>query len=133
MAGFDDLDALGRRAMAVAGDDQPFERSAPMGFDRGRHGGRGLAGADDDRAAFGRRREMGRHAMRRRRRFNRGGEHALEQRAMIGGHERFRPFAGAAGPLPYPPSLRGRGYGRGPAALIALPFTRPSWPLRDWP
>ena len=34
MGGFDDLDALGRRAVAVAGDDEAFERPVPGRFDR---------------------------------------------------------------------------------------------------
>ena len=57
MGGFDHLDALRRRAMAVAGDDQAFERALPSRLDRCGHRRGGLAGADDDRASLRRQRE----------------------------------------------------------------------------
>ena len=60
MGGLDHLDPLQRAdAVAIARDDQAGERlvSRPMRFDRAGHRGRGLAGADDDRAARGRREE----------------------------------------------------------------------------
>ncbi len=41
-------------AVAVARDDQPFERMRPAIFERARHGRTRLAGADHDRAALGR-------------------------------------------------------------------------------
>ena len=49
--------------MAVAGDDEAFERPAPRRFDRGRHRRRGLAGADDDRAPLRRRRQEARERL----------------------------------------------------------------------
>ena len=52
MRGLDNLDMFGRRAMAVARDDEPFERPGPRRLDRGGHGCRRLARADDDGAAF---------------------------------------------------------------------------------
>ena len=55
MRGLDDLDALARHAVAVAGDDEPGERAAPVLLERPRHRGRSLARADNDGAALGRR------------------------------------------------------------------------------
>ena len=52
MRGLDDLDALAGRGIAVAGDDDAFERPVP-GLLEGRcHLRRALAGADDDGAAL---------------------------------------------------------------------------------
>ena len=62
MGGLDDLDPPAGRAMAVAGDDEPFEPSRQMRLGGGRHGGARLAGADDDDAPGGRRGKMRRHA-----------------------------------------------------------------------
>ncbi len=78
MARLDHLDAAAGDAVAIARDDDPLERLRPMVFDRARHRRRGLAGADDDGAALGRRRQVGRHAARRVRRRERGIEQALQ-------------------------------------------------------
>ena len=47
-----DLDALAFGAIAVAGDDQPFDRPVPDLLERRRHLRRALAGADDDGATL---------------------------------------------------------------------------------
>ena len=65
--------------VAVAGDDQALERSRPVVLDRLRHRGAGLAGAQHDRAALGRRREVGRHDPLRQRRRDRRVQHGAEQ------------------------------------------------------
>ena len=56
--GLDDLDPLAGHAVAGAGDDQAFERTRPVRLDGLRHARGGLAGAEHDRAAAGRRRQM---------------------------------------------------------------------------
>ena len=55
VGGLDHLDALARQTVAVARDDQAGQRTRPMILHRLRHRGRGLAGADHDGAALGRR------------------------------------------------------------------------------
>ena len=67
MAGFDHADTVGQKSMRIAGDDCAFERRAgrPVLLDRERHRCGGFARADDQRAAFGRRRQMLRHDMQR--------------------------------------------------------------------
>ena len=57
-----------------------------MRLDGGRHRGRGLAGADDDRAALRPRRQMRRHAQGWRRGVHRRVEHGEQQAAMIDAH-----------------------------------------------
>lgn len=67
MPGFDHGDAIGEEAVLVTGDDQPVERRVgrPVLFDRERHGGGSLAGADDERATARRLRQMRRHDLQR--------------------------------------------------------------------
>ena len=48
MRGLDDLDALTRHVVAIAGDDESLQRSVPRVFDRARHR-RGPAGAAIER------------------------------------------------------------------------------------
>ena len=81
MRGFDDFDALRRRAVAVAGDDEAFERPAPDRLDRGGHRRGGLAGADDDRAPLGRRGQEAREPFARRGGVDRGLKQAGQQGA----------------------------------------------------
>ena len=81
MGGLDDLDMPGGDAMAVARDDEPGERSLPMGLDGARHGGGSLAGAHHHGAALGRRRQKRRDAARRVAGGERGVEHAAQQGA----------------------------------------------------
>ena len=54
-----------------------------MVLQRPRHGGRGLAGADDDGAALRRRGQMRRHAKRGLRGGDRGVEHAAQQQSRV--------------------------------------------------
>ena len=79
----DDLDPAARHVVAVAGDDQPFERAGPVVFDRARHRRRGLAGADDDQPPLGRRRQVLRQAQRRLRGRHRGVEHPSQQVTLL--------------------------------------------------
>ncbi len=55
VARLDDLDPLAGHGMAVAGDDEPAQFARPRRLERARHRRRGLAGADDHRAARNRR------------------------------------------------------------------------------
>ena len=57
----DDLDACAGYGVAVAGDHKPLERPRPVLLDRLGHRGRGLAGAEDDGAPSGWRRQVPRH------------------------------------------------------------------------
>ena len=78
--------------MLVTRDDQAFDRRGIMLLDRRGHGGGGLAGADDDGAALGRRdfRQIGRQAKRRMRRAHGGVEHFAKEFAVIVGHGGFQ-------------------------------------------
>ncbi len=67
-------------AMAVAGHHQPFERARPVVLDRLRHGGRGLAGAEDDRPPARRRGQVGQDRARGRRDLDRGIEQLAQTR-----------------------------------------------------
>ena len=78
MRGLDDLDPLAGHGMAVAGDDEAGQRPRPVILDRLRHGGRGLAGAEDDGASFRRRREVAGDDAGRKGCRNRGIEHAAQ-------------------------------------------------------
>ena len=77
--------------MLVTRDDQAFDRRGIMLLDRRGHGGGGLAGADDDGAALGRRdfRQIGRQAKRRMRRAHGGVEHFAKEFAVVVGHGGF--------------------------------------------
>ena len=77
--------------MFVTRDDQTFDRGGIMLLDRRGHGGGGLAGADDDHAALGRRdfRQIGRQAKRRMRRAHGGVEHFAKEFAVVVGHGDF--------------------------------------------
>ena len=77
--GLGDLDAAGRAAVAVAGEDEALA-GAPGGLHRLGHAGGGLAGADDDDAAGGLRRERGGDAAHR----VGGGDGAVEEAAEEG-------------------------------------------------
>ena len=55
MRRLDHLDPGARHGVAVAGDHEAFERARPVPLDRARHRRRGLAGAEHDGAAGGRR------------------------------------------------------------------------------
>ena len=61
MGGLDDLDRSAGHGVAVAGDDEAGERARPVVLDRLGHRRRGLAGAEHDGAALGRRRQVRRH------------------------------------------------------------------------
>ncbi len=98
----DDLDALARHAVAVAGDDQAVERPRPMILDRPRHRRRGLAGADHDQPPAIVRRQMRRHAQGRIGSRDGGVEQAAQHRARI--HPRI-PF----GNQPRPASVAASG------------------------
>ena len=87
--GLDDLDPPAGHAMAVAGDDQPGQRARPVILDRARHGGGGLAGADHDGAALGRRRQMRRQDSGRVGRVERGIEQAAEEGQGSAGRTQF--------------------------------------------
>src|SRR5688572_7631497 len=64
MRGFDDLDALARRAVAVAGDHQTrMDRPRPGEFEGTGHLRRCLAGTDDDGSPLGLRRQVDRDGM----------------------------------------------------------------------
>jgi hypothetical protein len=85
VGGFDDLDALTGRAVAVARHHQTRQRPVrflPMRLDRLRHGRRGLAGTDDDQATAAellRARQLGRQAKRRLGGGHGGVEHLAQQ------------------------------------------------------
>ena len=61
----DHLDPLARQAVAVARDDEAGERTGPVLLDRLGHRGGGLAGAEHDGAALGRRGQVGRENLQR--------------------------------------------------------------------
>ena len=84
MAGFDHRDAVGQQPVLVARDDEAVERrlGRPVLLDRERHRSGGLAGADDQRAAFGRLRQMRRHDLERIGGGERGVEAAEQNRAV---------------------------------------------------
>nr|HID12607.1 hypothetical protein [Anaerolineae bacterium] len=52
MSGFDHFQTLRRHAIAVAGDDEPIERTVPCVFQCFGHGARRLARTDNDGAAL---------------------------------------------------------------------------------
>ncbi len=61
----DHLDPLARQAVAVARDDEAGERAGPIVLHRLGHGGGGLAGAEHDGAALGRRGQVRRQDLQR--------------------------------------------------------------------
>ncbi len=80
MGGLDHFEALRRHAIAVTGDDEPFERPVPSVLEGLGHRAGGFARADNDSAAFGFRRQMRRHAERRQGCVHTGLEHGFEKR-----------------------------------------------------
>ncbi len=87
--GLDDLDAAARRAVAVARHHESGQRAAPVLFDRLRHRGRGLAGADHHQptgAEFVGPWQVRRHAARGLRAGHGGVEHAAQQRGLARHH-----------------------------------------------
>ena len=86
MRRLDDLDALAGHGVAVAGDDEAFERARPVALERLRHRRRGLAGADHDRAALRRLGQEARDAVLGLGGVDRRGEHLREQFARSGVH-----------------------------------------------
>ena len=74
-----DLDLSALRAVTVARDDQSLERPVPVVLYGASHGGGGFPGADHDCSASRRLRQARRDHFRRKRRFNRRGEHSSQQ------------------------------------------------------
>src|SRR6185312_6203246 len=90
MRGLDDLDLGGRRAVAVAGDDETRQRAGPRLLEGGGHLRRGLAGADDDGAAKRPPRQMRGDGARRIGRSDGSAEQVLEQIAIHGAPSAMR-------------------------------------------
>ena len=111
MGGLDDFDPRVRGAMAIARDDEAFERPAPGRFDRGGHRRGGLARADDDRPPLGRRRQELGEPFRRRGGVDRGLKQAGQECA------RFDHALPPAALAPHPNPLPRAGEG-------ARPFSR---------
>ena len=83
MRGLDDVNALARNRVIVAGDDEPLQRAVPRRLESRGHRGGGFAGADHDGPPFGRIGHMPGDQSRGQGRFNGGVEHRSQQRAVI--------------------------------------------------
>src|SRR4029079_13685390 len=79
MGRLDDLEPLGRNAIAIARDHEALERTVPGVFERFGHGSGGLPGADDHGPALGPWRQVRGHANRGEGRLYGSVEHRLEQ------------------------------------------------------
>ena len=86
MRRLDHLDPGARHGVAVAGDHEAFERPGHVPLDRARHRRRGLAGAEHDGAAGGRRRQMRRQHRGRLRRFDRGVQQPAQEGSRLDRH-----------------------------------------------
>ena len=86
MRRLDHLDPGARHGVAVAGHHEAFERPGHVPLDRARHRRRGLAGAEHDGAAGGRRRQMRRQHRGRLRRFDRGVQQPAQEGSRLDRH-----------------------------------------------